>query len=173
MDASQHEVRAARVEDAEALVRLHFDAVHEGAANAYPAEVLDAWSPPPDERRFAWMRGQIAAGQNRVLVAEAPDGSVSGFCIFGIPEGLIRAIYVVPAAAGRGIGRRLLQSAEREIAAGGASRARLNASKNALSFYRSAGYLAVCAATQELADGTRMDCIEMVKDVSRPESPRP
>lgn len=172
MGGLRFDVRDARVEDAEALVRLHFDAVHESAARDYPAEVLDAWSPPSDERRFEWMRGQIEAGQNRVLVAETPDGPVSGFCIFCIPDGFIRAIYVAPAASGRGIGRRLLESAEREISAAGVSLARLNASKNALAFYCSAGYTAVRAATQELADGTRMDCIEMVKDLSRAGPPR-
>lgn len=160
-------VRNACAADAELLVRLHHAAVHEAARHDYPQDVLDAWSPPPDERRFAWMRGQIAAGKNRVLVAAAPDGSVTGFCMFSTTDGWIQAVYVTPARSGSGIGRRLLRMAEQEIAARDGCSARLNASQNALRFYLREGYVVVRATTQALADGTRMDCLEMHKDLSR------
>jgi hypothetical protein len=49
----------------------------------------------------------------------------------------------------------------------------LNASKNALPFYLREGYTVTAAATQALADGMRMDCCEMVKDLSRAGPPPP
>jgi len=159
-------IRDACLADAERVVMLHHAAVHAGAQREYSRKVLDAWSPPPDERRFAWMRGQIAAGKNRVLVAELPDGSVAGFCIFGAPDGFVHAVYVAPDSAGGGIGRQLLLAAEREISAASVSEARLNASLNAVAFYRAAGYAVVRPAQQVLGDGAQMDCMEMLKELS-------
>lgn len=159
-------IRRALAEDAKQLVALHYDAIHEGAQDEYAPNVLDSWSPRPDERRVSWMRERINAAGNEVLVAEAQSGSVIGFCMFAAEDGFVHAVYVAPAAFGRGIGRDLLRRAEDAIARTGVSQAKLNASKNALEFYLSAGYAVARPTTQSLSDGTRMDCYEMHKDLS-------
>lgn len=165
MDGNQVILRRARVDDAERLVQLHYDAVHAGAKGDYPSQVLDAWSPPPDESRYAWMRSQIEAPHHTVVVAETKDAAVIGFCIYTASVGFIHAVYVAPAWAGKGVGRLLLRSAEAGIAGHGTIQVQLNASRNALPFYLGEGYEVVVATTQALADGSWMECHEMRKNL--------
>ncbi len=112
-----------------------------------------------------WMRSQIEGECDQVLVAELGNGSTSGFCMFSAREGFIYAVYVDPRASRRGIGRRLLRCAEGSIAKEGVSGAKLNASRNALQFYLSEGYQVVERTTQDLPDGSQMQCYEMQKDL--------
>ncbi len=156
-------IRCARAEDAERLVQLHFDAVHVGAKDDYPPQVLDAWSPKPNRDRYAWMRREIESGQNQVRVMEARDGNLAGFCMFSPATGFIQAVYVAPDYFGMAVGRSLLRNAEASILEAGTREASLNASSNALGFYRSEGYVWLRSSTQGLADGSRMDCHEMAK----------
>jgi hypothetical protein len=46
------ELRRATAGDADAIIDLHFAAVHHTVPPVYPPEVLDRWSRQPDERRF-------------------------------------------------------------------------------------------------------------------------
>jgi GNAT superfamily N-acetyltransferase len=163
-------IRNATLEEAEQLVQLHYSAVHQGAADDYPRSVLDSWSPPPDESRYAWMREQIDSGSNAVLVAEEQSGVISGFCMFSNAEALVRALYVLPERTANGIGRLLLKRAESIIAERGSSHIKLNASRNAVGFYESAGYGVVQPMQQRLLDGTSMDCVEMSKSLGVPQS---
>jgi ribosomal protein S18 acetylase RimI-like enzyme len=163
MSASTIHVRDARNEDAERLVLLHYAAVHESAKHDYPQNVLDAWSPPPEDARFAWMRGRIDSADSHVLVAQEQNGSINGFCMFSAANGVIHALYVSPERSGNGIGRQLLQRVEALVATHGNGQISLNASKNAVRFYRSQGYTVIRPATQKLANGEAMDCYEMLK----------
>lgn len=165
MDVKATSIRSARAEDAEQLVQLHYDAVHAGARDDYASTVLDSWSPEPDQERYSWMRREIDHGHNQVLVMETADGTLVGFCMFSPEKGFIQAVYVAPDWFGRGIGRQLLRSAEGAIRESGTGLARLNASGNALGFYRSEGYVLAGPTTQSLSDGSRMDCYEMSKDL--------
>ena len=166
MVSSDLSVRLARVEDAEDLVRLHYDAVHASAKGHYPPDVLASWSPQPNEGRYSWMRAQIESGHNDVLVAVNEGGIVEGFCIFSPSEGFVHAVYVAPNSARTGIGRRLLRCAESSISEQGLSQSRLNASQNSLGFYLSEGYEVVEPTTQDLSDGSRMECCGMRKSLS-------
>ena len=156
-------IRRARPDDAEHPVRLHFDAVHENASEDYPPAVLDSWSPQPDADRYAWMRSQILEESDEVLVAELPAGATGGFCMFSPSEGFIHAIYVAPERARSGIGRRLLKFAEASLTDRGVDEAKLKASKNAVGFYASQGYEVIEPATQDLADGSELECLQMRK----------
>lgn len=155
-------LRAARGSDAEALVLLHHRAVHAVAPGTYPTAILESWSPPPDPVRFDWMAERIVDPANGVLVCEI-DGTITGF-VFAVPAtGWIRALYVDPRCARRGVGAALLDAAEALLHAAGSLRAGLNASLNAVAFYEAQGYRMIEATTQELHDGSRMDCVAMDK----------
>jgi ribosomal protein S18 acetylase RimI-like enzyme/limonene-1,2-epoxide hydrolase len=141
-----------------------------GSADDYPQQVLDAWSPQPDEHRYTWMRGQIESSTHAVIVAEEQSGVISGFCMFSNADGAINALYVLPERTGNGIGRLLLKRAEGVIAESGFTQINVNSSNNALGFYESVGYDVVGMTTQQLADGTRMDCHAMVKKLTNASS---
>lgn len=97
---SQVLYREAVETDCPQLVGVHYAAVRSSAANHYPAEVLAAWLPPPDEARHRWLAGILAQEAVLCTVATAPDGQRVGFCIAAPEQSLLRAIYVHPAFAG-------------------------------------------------------------------------
>lgn len=75
---SRVQVRAAIPVDAEAIIQVHYAAVHETASAFYPPEIIEAWSRKPDEARYQWMREMITKVDVIVIVAEAEAG-ILGF----------------------------------------------------------------------------------------------
>lgn len=66
-------IRKARLEDAEAMVLVHYAAVHRVASGDYPPEILEAWSMTPDEARYRQMEQLIANGDAALFVAESEN----------------------------------------------------------------------------------------------------
>lgn len=149
--------------DCPELVGVHYAAVQALAAGYYRDEVLAAWSPAPDEVRYSWLAGVLAQDAVLCTVAAAPDGTLVGFSIAAPEDSLLRAIYVHPTFARRGIGRGLLERAQTECRALGVTSLWLNASYNAEAFYLSCGYEAVGPVTYPLSEKTSMGAVRMVK----------
>ncbi len=159
-------VRSAVVADAEAIIDLHFDAVHRTASTFYPSAVLDSWSRRPDEARYQRMREIITGDDELVLVAEAASEVVAfGSIVPHLPE--LRAVYVHPDAGRRGIGSQLLAALERLALERGASELHTHASVNAEAFYRRAGYEVVERGIHRLGTGQEMACVKMFKNLTR------
>src|SRR2546430_9691 len=107
----QFTIRAFVPEDIEAIVRMHYEAVHELAREHYPPEILDAWSLPAFEERAAKMREWRFWETEIVLVAES-EGHMVGFATL-LPEvGELRAVYVNPKMKQQGVGTALLNQLE-------------------------------------------------------------
>ena len=117
-------IRAAVVDDADAMGRLHVRAWQRAYRDVMPDAYLDALL--PSERADMW-RGNLARpGLPPVLVATLDD-TVVGFTAFGAASpptpaelptcGELYAINLDPDHWGRGIGRALLRRATDEIAA--------------------------------------------------------
>jgi ribosomal protein S18 acetylase RimI-like enzyme len=171
MSASEAEaavtLRAAGSEDAAEMVRIHHASVRAIPRKFYPHTVLAAWSPEPDARRQQWMRGLIGSGRYLALLAER-DGEAAGFALCEASEGFLQALYVDPQRAGGGVGRSLLRACEQAMCVAGKARARVLASHNAVPFYRAAGYRELGAASQPLADGSLLACVEMSRALPAP-----
>ncbi|HXH40386.1 MAG TPA: GNAT family N-acetyltransferase [Thermoanaerobaculia bacterium] len=75
----------------------------------------------------------------------------------------IRAMFVRPAWARRGIGRAILQHSEQRAAAEGFLRLQLAAMRSAGTLYESCGYHAVADAPIRLEDGVILECTLMEK----------
>lgn len=159
-------VRAARLDDAEAMIAVHYAAVRAIPAGIYPPTVLLAWAPTPGEARHRWMREQLESGRFVGWVAEH-DGRVAGFALCAADAGVLQALYVDPAMAGRGVGRALLARCEESMRQHGHHGTKVLASLNAEAFYRAAGYQQLGPANRPLADGTLLACIEMHKPLGR------
>ena len=151
--------------DAERMIHLHFDAVHQGANNFYAQALLDSWSPMPSPSRYEWMRDTLLSRLHLVLVAENKR-EICGFVICSLSDGFIQALYVDPQFSGRGIGKSLLSSAEGYLIRTGISVAKLKSSNNSVNFYKSAGYRVMGPTTQKLNDGTEMNCYEMQRTLA-------
>ena len=74
----------------------------------------------------------------------------------------IRAVYVHPAFARRGVGGALLKKVEREATKLGLERLSLRSSLNAVPFYRSHGYRGSRRTVFEI-EGQRLSVVKMTK----------
>ena len=75
----------------------------------------------------------------------------------------IRAFFVHPAWARRGIGARLLAACERAAAEAGFSRVELGATLSGIEFYRKHGYEEVAPGQAPLSDGGHLEILKMAK----------
>ena len=105
--------------------------------------------------------GRITDPAVRALVATGPGGELAAFAFAAVEPARLLALYVHPDAAGRGVGRALLQRVEALLREEGATTVALAASRNAVSFYETCGYTRGEDLTQALADGTVMDAVHM------------
>lgn len=152
---SRWALRRYRPSDERALRQLHHAAVHRSAAEAYPREVLDAWSPevsdvvPGTARAHTWIA--------------AIDDHPVGFATLRPQLGTIVAVYVHPEFGRRGIASALLSQLEADAAALGIAELSLDASLNAEAFYASRGYVAGPRAVHHLRSGAAIACVPMRK----------
>jgi len=125
-------IRAATLSDAPRIHQLHLAAVRALCAPSYEASVIDGWLTGRSPQDYA--RG-ISSGA--LLVAET-RGAVIGFCE-GVP-GEVRAVFVDPPWAGRGIGAQLLARAVILAEAGQSGPICLESTLNAVGFYERHGF---------------------------------
>ncbi|MBU6449848.1 MAG: GNAT family N-acetyltransferase [Rhodospirillales bacterium] len=123
-------LRPARAGEGQALYGITKAAVEVRAAAHYSAAQISGWM---NGRDGALYEALIAAGG--ITVAAERD-AVLGY-VEAVP-GEITRLFVHPEAAGRGLGRRLL---ERGIAMAGPGEIRLNATLNAAPFYEHCGFI--------------------------------
>ena len=75
----------------------------------------------------------------------------------------IRAMFVDPHYARRGLGRLILETSENHARSMGFTRFELMATLPGVPLYEACGYERVEEVTIDLPDGTRLDCVRMVK----------
>jgi len=164
-------IRKAQACDAEKLIHVHFNAVHGISEDFYSRALLFSWSPAPCLSRYDWMRELIRSSSHFVLVAGS-EFEICAFSICSLNDGFIRALYVDPKFTGRGIGMDLLVYSETRLMQAGFCVFKLNASNNALDFYRSMGYCVNVQIRQSLEDGAEFNCHEMQKVAASLLNPR-
>jgi ribosomal protein S18 acetylase RimI-like enzyme len=119
-------IRPARLEDAEAIARVHVATWRAAYGHAVPSEMLAAVD--VGERAELW-KGWLA-GPSATFVGEVGD-EVCGFVNVGASvdhpgEGELFSIYVLPTAWGTGLATALIDAGEEELRTRGFTRARLN-----------------------------------------------
>lgn len=148
-------IRPAGLADAEALCALHKAAVRRLCLGAYTSEEIEAWLA---EREPAGFRQAMTDGGETMLVAER-DGAVAGFA--SIKGTVLFALYVDP-ARGRGAGRLLLAAVEDEVRRRGAAVLSLQATLNAVPFYRKHGFMRQDRSTVRRG-GRDLAVLDMIK----------
>jgi GNAT superfamily N-acetyltransferase len=110
-------VRRAHLADAPAVARVHVDSWRTSYAGIVPADFLAGLR--TENREAMWRRNlENPDWRSVLLVAEDDSGEIRGFACAG-PEreadpvytGELYAIYLLPAAQGKGMGRALIQAA--------------------------------------------------------------
>ena len=151
-------IRPAGLADAEAMCALHKAAVRRLCLGAYTAKEIEAWL---SEREPAGFRHAMTDGGETMLVAER-DGAVVGFA--SIKATVLFGLYVDP-AKGRGAGRVLLAAAEGEVRRRGATVLSLQATLNAVPFYRQHGFTRQERSTVRRG-GRDLAVLDMIKTLS-------
>lgn len=85
----------------------------------------------------------------------------------------VRSVFVEPAIARQGIGRRIMAAVEGTLVTAGFRSAELGATQNGRDFYRSQGYRPVASFEVELGDGIRMGFTRMRKPLASANQDRP
>lgn len=134
------------------------DSVRSLCLGAYTAAEIEAWL---REREPAGFRHAMTKGGETMLVAER-DGAVAGFA--SIKRTVLFGLFVDP-ASGRGAGQPLLQAAEDEVRRRGGAFLSLEATLNAVPFYRRHGCMRQARST--VRRGRRdLGVLEMIKTLS-------
>lgn len=126
-------IRQARVSDLTAIARVHAASVRGLCAGHYRAQEIEEWLAPSPGLYARMLKSST------VFVAER-SGEVVGFAAVRLATREVRAMYVTPGAAGKGIGLRLMLRLERVARALGIRELRLVATLNAVGFYERLGW---------------------------------
>jgi GNAT superfamily N-acetyltransferase len=78
----------------------------------------------------------------------------------------IEAVYVSPEVVRRGVGKAILQKLEERARDLSIKSLKMNASLNAVLFYKSAGYESQKEMKHRLASGVEIGCVLMTKELS-------
>ncbi|SER31488.1 Predicted N-acetyltransferase YhbS [Pseudomonas sp. NFACC02] len=149
------ELRMGNIPEIPFLWSLRTRAVRQLCASHYSPEQIEVWSesPPPESylRLFA---------THCALVAEE-NGQPLGYGILDRQTGELIALFVEPAQAGRGVGKRLMEGLEAMAAEEHFPRLYLYSSLNAADFYRAMGFVAVRDEAYEHPGGITLRSLYM------------
>ena len=153
-------VRPMRAEEVHTFLDIHTRAVRGLAAAYYAAEVIDAWVVPVTEESI---RGFLENSDQEIRLLAELDGTPVGLGCLVIENSELRACYVVPEAARKGVGTAIVREIERIARTHGLDHLHLEASINAEPFYASLGYEVVKRSEHVWPSGGRMAAVAMRK----------
>ena len=154
-------IRPVTSTDARSALEVHHAAVHVTAARDYNSSILEEWArlPITDEA----VEQFNANPEKEVRLVAEWAGKVAGFAAVVPSNSELRACYVSPEAAGRGIGRALVSVLERIAVREGVTSLWLHASLTAHPFYEAVGYKTEGHGEHVLRSVQRMACVYMRK----------
>jgi putative acetyltransferase len=153
-------VRPLRSDEARVFLDVHGRAIRGLAAQHYSPEVIAAWAGTiTDERIQSFLKNP----QNEIRLIAELDGQPVGLGVVVINNSELRACYVVPEAARKGVGSAVVREIERIARQHGLSRLDLDASVNAEPFYASLGYEVVERGEHVPHGGQPMASVKMTK----------
>lgn len=152
-------IRKAEQEDCPSIAHVHLRAVRAISTSLYTPEEIEAWARPRAPEDY---KQSIRTKEFYVAVK---DDVIVGFGVLNPESRQIEAVYVSPDVGRRGVGQMILGVLEERARALGLEALSLNASLNAVQFYKSAGYVAQEESRYRLHSGVEIACVPMVKRV--------
>src|SRR5471030_2452079 len=150
-------LRPALVSDIDTLWALRTEAVRLGCATHYAPEQITVWTASPVPAAYETM---LAEGGGIVAML---DDALVGYAMLDLAKHEVDAVFVDPARAGLGIGKRLLAALELLARARGIARLHLSASLNAVPFYAAAGFTALREEAYAHPSGISLASVAMEK----------
>ena len=159
--AAAWRLRPVRASDLDAIAAMQEISIMTLGAPVYGAEKSRAWA------RLGYQFRYDLLGAGAFWVAEEPERllGVGGWSPDSQEADVawIRYLFVHPDATRRGIGRCLVEQAERSAGAAGRQRLRVWSSLNAIGFYRAVGFLPERRARWPVRTGIELDYVLMGK----------
>ncbi|WP_035819999.1 GNAT family N-acetyltransferase [Janthinobacterium sp. RA13] len=146
--------------DIDALWALRTVAVRVGCATHYAPEQITVWTASPVPPAYAAM---LAAGGGIVAMQ---DEAIAGYAMLNVDKHEVDAVFVDPARAGLGIGKRLLAALEQLARGRGIAQLHLSASLNAVPFYAAAGFTALREEAYAHPSGISLASVAMEKQLT-------
>ena len=150
-------LRPALPDDIVALWALRTVAVRVSCATHYAPEQIAVWTASTVPPAYAAM---LAAGGGIVAMQ---DNAMTGYAMLDANKQEVDAVFVDPACAGLGIGKRLLAALELLARQRGIVRLHLSASLNAVPFYAAAGFVALREEAYAHPSGISLASVAMEK----------
>lgn len=155
-------VRLMRSDEGHTYFGIHARAIRGLASGHYPPEVIEGWAGPALVTDEVLARlADNADGAIRWL-AEL-DGEAVGLAALVVQKRELRACYVIPEAARKGVGTALVTEIERTAREHGLAMLQLESSINAEPFYVALGYEVVGRCDHVFRSGVRMAAVRMRK----------
>ena len=153
-------VRRAGEEDSEGIWRVHTRAIREIANSHYTPEETEAWASPRKPEHY------VESIRNKEFYVAEEDGAVIGFGTLNHKQNEIEAVYVSPEVVRRGVGSAILRRLEERARELGIRSLKMDASLNAVPFYKTAGYESQQEMKHRLTSGVEIGCVLMTKELS-------
>lgn len=153
-------IRRAGEDDCKEIWRVHMRAIREIANSHYTPAEIEAWASPREPEHY------VESIRNKEFYVAEEDGAVIGFGTLNHKHNEIEAVYVSPTVVRRGVGLAILLRLEERARDFGIKSLKMDASLNAVPFYKSAGYESQKETKHRLATGVEISCILMTKDLS-------
>ncbi len=150
-------VRRARSGDEPGILAAHTAAIRVLCRSHYSPDEIELWAGRLTEASY-----EDALTKHDGLVVEE-DGRVLGFGVLDVEGAEVRAVYVHPDGARRGLGRRLLDALETIARLRGLRDVRLDSSLNAIDFYTAAGWQRTGSSCRTYPGGRDIPCGAMTK----------
>ena len=153
-------IRKARPEDVDAVHRVHTEAIRAGAGNHYAPEVVEVWATAFNPYNFSKNIRRM-----EFYVAELRDQRIAAFLALDLATTEIDSVYVAPWGKGFGLGSFLMGFAEEIARLAGLESLWLDASLNAVSFYRNFGWKEV-ERHSRVRKGVEIPVVKMEKTLA-------
>jgi len=152
-------IRRAAEEDAGEICEAHRAAVLGLAGGAYSQAQVEVWAGALTPERYL-------PGMRDFEFFVAEEGRVLGFLILNLQGSELNAVYVHPDATGRGVGRRLYETAEDLACEKGLAGLMVKSTVNAVGFYEMLGFRRVRDMVHRSPAGIDLPCVEMKKKLA-------
>ncbi|MDD5057267.1 MAG: GNAT family N-acetyltransferase [Sideroxydans sp.] len=149
-------IRKATAADAQAIFDIRIAAINGQCTGHYPAHDLEVWT------TWNWSQPFVQMIADKAYVATVGDKVVaSGMVDLG--SGQVDAVFVHPSQMRRGIGRMMMAYLEHLAIGAGLAQLKLDATLNAVPFYRSLGFVGDTVSSYCSSSGVSLACIPMIK----------
>lgn len=179
MTKASFKIRTSTLEDLPELFDLERRALTELNDGDYPEDIIEQFLEELDtitpelieEGRYYVFQDDagslIASGGWSQKIPGYASGIVSGHTsAYAKEEAVIRAMYVCPQMARRGLGRKMMNLIESEAMKAGVSRMLLSATKMGARLYRACGYITTGPTVISLSGGRQIQGEDMEKQLT-------